>query len=123
MFTKWKIKMTKTDSLLIALAVFFLLGGLSSPFIQFSRLGAGSHTGYITAVEQEGYVFKNYSVYVKTDPSSSQEDVYCLHRDRVETATVAKEHAVNKKPVTIEYRGVRGVGLGLCNSYEIIGIK
>jgi hypothetical protein len=46
-----------------------------------SHLGAmnnGQHTGYVTAVEQEGLVWKTWRAYVKTDPMSSQEDSYCV---------------------------------------------
>ena len=38
----------------------------------------GEHTGYITAVEQNGIIFKTYRVYLKTDLQSSQEDAYCV---------------------------------------------
>lgn len=38
-----------------------------SPAIHLSSLGAGKHTGFITAVEQEGYIFPNYRVYVKPE--------------------------------------------------------
>lgn len=46
-----------------------------------SHIGAannGQHTGYVTAVEQEGIIWKTWRAYVKTDPQSSQEDVYCV---------------------------------------------
>lgn len=46
-----------------------------------SHIGAtnnGQHTGYVTAVEQEGLIWKTWRAYVKTDPQSSQEDSYCI---------------------------------------------
>lgn len=54
--------------------------GLAALFsaIHFSSAGQGSHTGFVTAVEQEGYIYRNYRVYVKTDLSSSQEDIHTL---------------------------------------------
>ncbi len=46
-----------------------------------SHIGAvneGQHTGYVTAVEREGLIWKTWRAYVKTDPQSSQEDLYCV---------------------------------------------
>ncbi len=40
-----------------------------------SHIGAtnqGEHTGYVTAVEQEGLIWKTWRAYIKTDPQSSQ---------------------------------------------------
>ncbi len=42
------------------------------------RTASGEHTGYVTAVEQKGVFFKTWTAYVKTSPTSSQEDVYCV---------------------------------------------
>ena len=42
------------------------------------RTASGEHTGYVTAVERKGVFFKTWTAYVKTSPTSSQEDVYCV---------------------------------------------
>lgn len=94
-----------------------------APAIHLSSLGAGKHTGFITAVEQEGYIFPNYRVYVKTDNSSSQEDTYCLNRDKADLATRAKEFSKTRQLVSISFQGVRGFGYGLCGSPEITDIN
>jgi hypothetical protein len=58
------------------MVVFFLAG-----WGTISHIGAansGQHTGYVTAVEQQGLIWKTWRAYVKTDPMSSQEDSYCV---------------------------------------------
>lgn len=40
--------------------------------------GGGTHTGYVTAVEETGWIMTVNKAYFKTDVSSSQEDVYCF---------------------------------------------
>lgn len=92
-------------------------------FFHFSSTGPGTHTGFITAVEQEGWFFPNYRVYVKTDNSSSQEDKYCLHRDHQDLVRRAQEASKSRQQVTVDFRGVRGLGFGLCNDVEITGIE
>ncbi len=63
----------------------------------------GTHTGYITAVEQNGLIWKNYHVYVKTDRTSSQEDSYCVLADERELAEQLRAFQKNKQNVTITY--------------------
>lgn len=105
----------------IALAVFVVLGLIVAPhtFIRFQQIGRGEHTGYVTAVDQRGYIFKNYEVYFKTDTSSSQEDVYCVSRFMPELADELRLAGSRHERVTIRYQGVRGIGLGLCHTTQI----
>lgn len=61
------------------------------------EIGSGEHTGYVTAVERNGVVWKTGRAYVKTDTSSSQEDVYCIIADanvyqQLQDASTAKTH-------------------------------
>jgi hypothetical protein len=83
----------------------------------------GSHTGYVTAVEKTGLVFRVNSAYFKSDVSSSQEDTYCA---KDEIVAQLKQAQVEKKLVTIEYK--RGFWLfpWECSwdaSTEIVGVK
>lgn len=103
---------------LVGLGTLLLLTG-----IKFSGTGNGSHTGYITAVESSGYIFRNYVVYVKTDLSSSQEDKYCVHRDNSSLADTLKKAAKLKVKITVNYHGVRGIGFGLCDGEQIDTIE
>lgn len=105
--------------LMIAILVAFIL----FPAVHFSSLGDGTHTGYITAVEQEGYIYQNYRVYVKTDNSSSQEDVYCMKEDKKDLAEKLGEARDNRTLTEVHYSGVRGFGYDLCASYEVTGIN
>ena len=101
---------------------FITVGMVLLTGIHFSSTGPGAHTGYVTAVEQEGWFFKNYRVYVKTDNSSSQEDIYCLDRSRQDLVRTAQEVSKKRELVTVEFAGVRGFGWGLCHDIQITGL-
>lgn len=103
----------------VFLTVFFVLLATG---VRLSRTGSGKHTGFVTAIEQEGFFFQNYNVYVKTDNSSSQEDVYCLDRSKTELADKIKAFSKERELVSVEYRGVRGIGFGLCRGEEITNV-
>jgi hypothetical protein len=69
-----------------------------------SHIGAtnnGEHTGYVTAVEQEGLIWKTWRAYVKTDPQSSQEDSYCVTDPIVVSALRNVEQS--RALVTVDY--------------------
>lgn len=110
---------------LLLLVAFFLMVSLIifASSIRLSSLGVGKHTGYVTAVDQRGWVFRNYEVYFKTDNSSSQEDTYCVHRDNIELAEKLKQYSLERKLVNITYKGVRAIGFGLCHYAQIIEVK
>jgi len=105
-------------SIIGIIVVILVLGG-----VRLSSIGQGEHSGFITAVDQNGYIFKNYDVYFKTDNSSSQEDMYCINRSNVALIEQAKEANKARKEVVITYHGVRGLGVGLCFGSEIEGIE
>lgn len=91
--------------------------------VRISSVGQGEHTGYVTAVEQEGYFYKNLRVYVKTSLESSQEDVYCVNGNQTNIKNELQQAQKDKRIVTIKYQGVNGIGLGLCRDYEVIGVN
>lgn len=101
----------------------FTIVAISPGFIRWSSIHRGSHNGYITAVEQEGYVWPNYRVYVKTDNSSSQENVYCMDRSKTELAEKLKKASHDREKITVIYDGVRGIGMDLCSGEQILDIK
>lgn len=41
----------------------------------------GKHTGIVTAIEDNGLIWKTTTVYFKTSAYTSQEDTYCLRRN------------------------------------------
>lgn len=116
------------ESLLWFIFIVIVLGGsvLGIWFLASLRLSstrAGQHTGYITAIEQNGWFFPNYVIYVKTDTSSSQEDTYCINRHNKELANKLKEAQTTKEKVTIKFDGVRGFGVDLCFGDEIQSVS
>ncbi len=85
--------------------------------------GSGNHSGYITAVQKQGLIFKTWRAYVKTDLSSSQEDTYCVENE--ETAKKLEVMAENKEKGTFQYKSYLASGVTLCdNEGDIIyGVK
>lgn len=98
---------------------------LSIPLAFFFNINTtkGSHTGYVTAVDQEGIFFRNYRVYFKTDTSSSQEDEYCVNRNNQKLAEQLKEVASQKRLVTIDYKGFIGFAIAPCSRAEVKVVK
>lgn len=114
--------MTFVEILVGGCVLLIFLSFLMIPFVHLSSSRSGTHTGYITAIEQEGYFFPNYRVYVKTDNSSSQEDKYCMDRSKTDLANKIKEWSQKRKLVSVSYEGVRGFGLGLCEDIQITNV-
>ncbi len=109
-------------AMLIVGAILMFLLFLPAFAVRFSTLGEGDHTGFITAVDQRGIFFKNYQIYFKSDNSSSQEDLYCVHQSDSNLAKQLKQASKDRTLVTIHYKGVRGIGWGLCNDAQILNI-
>lgn len=103
------------------IVIMFLLF-FSTPFWKYDTTRNGEHSGFVTAIEQQGVIFSNYRVYFKTDNSSSQEDVYCVNRANKELADILKQKNLAREQVTIQYEGVRAWGMGLCD-VEILGVR
>jgi hypothetical protein len=91
--------------------------------IKYDTTRLGEHSGYVTAIEQKGFIFHNYNVYFKTDNSSSQEDVYCVQESDVNLANQLRIANQQRKLVTIRYDGVRAWGFNLCSKNKIIGLN
>lgn len=85
----------------IALIV-FILGVIIFSFTGLHiNTGDGQHTGYVTAVQRQGIIWKTWRAYIKTDVSSSQEDQYCVVDQNVVKQLQAA--AESKERVTVTY--------------------
>lgn len=108
--------------------IFFVLClALFGAFIYFSIVGLqiedskGQHTGYVTAVEYNGVIFKTYRAYFKTDLMSSQEDVYCvIDKDLIRQL---EDAAINKTRITIQFNDVLFRGINNCKESEVAIIR
>lgn len=74
----------------------------------------GSYTGYVTAVEQNGAIFKGWNVYLKTELDSSNEDIACINRENQELIERLKKAQEKKENITVEYEGVWQYKIGKC---------
>ena len=82
--------------IIIILAVIFVVN-----FAIFQTPDNGQHTGFVTSVEKTGFIVQTYTVFIKTDPQSSQEDTYCV----TDPSTIIDLQNFEKErlPVTIFY--------------------
>lgn len=103
--------------------LFVVLAILLASLLPFAiETGYGTHTGYITAVGQESILGRNYSVWVKTDLASSQEDKYCVRRDDAGLAEDLRQLSVSRQRVTVSYRSVlAGATWGLFSDFACVG--
>jgi hypothetical protein len=84
----------------------------------------GQYKGYVIAVERNGAFFVGYNAYLKTDLTSSNEDVACIDRDNKELIEELKKAQENKENIVVEYEGVWQYKIGECpnSSFKIIRI-
>lgn len=101
--------------LFIGGVVFCIYGALFGIDIQ---TGSGEHTGYVTAIEEIGVIFKTNRAYVKTDTMSSQEDTYCVTDPSVYATLQAA--ALNKTHVDLYYKSYLFPGIKNCDGENAI---
>lgn len=83
--------------------------------------GRGEHTGYVTAVETNGIVFKTNRAYLKTDTQSSQEDAYCVSDGAVYSQL--QQYAISKTRVNVFYFSWISPGIATCQGENAIIYK
>jgi hypothetical protein len=106
-------------SIIIAAVVIVILIGLLVTMIgvHIETIRNGTHTGYVTAIEENGIWFKTTSVYFKTDVQSSQEDRYCLI-DKSLIPTLREKEA-SKEQITITFNSYLASGWNNCKIDDI----
>ena len=83
----------------------------------------GRHNGQIIAVDKSGPFFQTWDVYIKSDISSSQEEMYCVRDESL--IPQLQEFSKLRQKVTIKYYDVFIVSPFACNGGEgiISGIE
>lgn len=107
--------------LIICMIVIFIISLMSGCI---ETMNNGKHNGQITAIEKEGLIWKTYTVYVKSDISSSQEDNYCL--EDLSLIPKIEQSSKDRSKVTVLYRDEFIVAPWRCGSYNggiITGIE
>lgn len=111
--------MTFIEGVVVSAIIVVLFLGIVLPFTGLHyEISNGEHTGYITAVEQNGIIFKTYSLYIKTKLDSSQEDRYCVDGDE-QFIEELKEKSRNEEQVTLEFVDYFARGIYLCKTNDI----
>ena len=77
----------------------------------------GKHTGYVTAVETNGLIFKTHSAYFKSELESSQEDRYCVIDSDLRNELI--EASKDRKRITIYYIDYLFAGWDYCKMDDI----
>lgn len=89
------------------------------PFTSWKyETSAGNHTGYVTAVEKSGLIWKTGTAYVKSDTQSSQEDQYCIIDPSVYAQLTAASEV--KAHVTVGYVDWLHKAVQVCNGESAI---
>jgi len=85
----------------------------------------GSYTGYVTAVEKNGAIFKGMNVFIKTELESSNEDIACVAIENQELIAELRKAQEEKRNVTLEYYGLVQFPIGECpnSNWSITNIK
>jgi competence protein ComGC len=96
--------------LAIIIGILLIIGMIYG--IHWETTRNGTHTGTVTAVEENGMIWHTYSVYFKTDAQSSQEDLYCVKDSNL--LETLREKEMNKDKVTITYNGYFLNGISNC---------
>ncbi len=111
----------KTKIYIVAILIMIIVSLLSGCI---ETMNNGKHNGQITAIEKEGLIWKTYTVYVKSDISSSQEDTYCL--EDLSLVPKVEQFSKDRSKVTILYRDELIVAPWRCEPYNggiITGIE
>lgn len=88
------------------------------PITIYQTMEDGQHTGYVTAVDTSGIIWKTTEVYFKTDAQSSQEDSYCVIDENVKKQLL--EAQKSKRLITLHYDDYFIIGMPLCGVNQII---
>lgn len=108
------------------LAIFGLLTGLvltiaviAVPFIGINYpTGSGTQVGYVSAIEKTGIIWKTGRAYIKSDLSSTQEDLYCVMDDKVYDSL--REASLTKTRVELSHNSVLVAGITDCEGESAI---
>jgi len=110
--------MKKLSIVLVAVVSLFL-GGCS-----LNTGKEGYYTGYVTGVQREGFIWKNYRVFVKAERESSNEDKFCIEQTNSTLANELKELMESETKMTVEYdTRVKLFAPNLCEGDYITGYK
>lgn len=104
-------------ALLFSLVVVYFI--FVFPFVSWTyQTGYGNHTGYVTAVEKNGLIWKTGTAFIKSDTQSSQEDQYCIIDPNVYAELTAASEA--KAHVTVGYTDWLHKAMQVCNGESAI---
>lgn len=116
----------KIATIIIVLSIFIAISAITITFTGLHiRNSAGQYTGYVTAIQQTGTIFKGYTIYLKTNLESSQEDTACVDRTNSELIEKLRQIQKRQKDVNLTYESVWQYAVGECPNADwmITGIN
>lgn len=88
---------------LVSLALFIIGLFVTIFFVSGFGFSNGTHTGYVTAVQESGIIWKTKRAYIKTSTESTQEDTYCVKDDAVYQTLIEKSKTGERVSVTYSH--------------------
>lgn len=115
------------DAPVVFIVIGIFVGGIAAlagvfavadePFEWKSR-GTGEHVGIITAVQQTGDFWRTWTVFVKTDAESTQEETYCVRPANTDLIKPLQAAARGRYLVALQYESYWNVDWSECNPGE-----
>lgn len=108
------MKTIVTAGIIILVLVFGILPIFGLPI----NTGSGSQTGFVSAVEKSGVIFKTNRVYIKPTLESTQEDFYCVVDDAVYLEL--EKASIEKSRVKVSHYSLMSAGVKNCDNENAI---
>ena len=102
----------------VLVMIYLIFWFLPFGVIKYQTTSDGEHTGVVTAIEKTGIFFKTWTAYVKTSPTSTQEDTYCVIDPTV--ISELQSDADNQTVVDLHYVSWLKTGIQNCNGEPAI---
>lgn len=112
--------------LLLVVGVFVVGAPIVSQTMEWHETGGGQHVVIVTAVENEGAVWRTWTAYVKTDAESSQEESYCVRPgDAERLIPLLRAASETRARVVIDFETYLFVDWSECSTGQaaIVGVR
>lgn len=89
--------------------------GLAMETQEWRSTGTGTHVGIVTAVERTGSFWQTWTVYLKTNAETTQEENYCVRPGNANLIPALQDASRGRYLVELQYEGYWNVDMAECN--------